>query len=293
MKKTIIAAAIATVVAAPAMADVSVSGQVKVTVADTENAAGDWSPSYDNFLNFKASEDLGNGMSAFAQLSLDVDAQSDLNSTTAGTTSGTKDMKLGVKGGFGTIVAGSIETLTEGVMAATMDDGAGTGGIETGLTNLTGRNNTIAYISPTVNGVHVAVAGVMDGTATGLAQSTDMLIAYDNGPLAVKAAHIDIDGGTDVTTFAASYTMGDVKVSYLTADDETSGDRDNMYRLDYKMGNNSILLGHLDDETANSDVTSLKLTHSLSKRTKVWVGARDKGTAHTGDVTHFGMIHKF
>jgi predicted porin len=180
-----------------------------------------------------------------------------------------------------------------------MDDGGSHGNLETGLTSL-GRYNAIAYVSPTVNGLHVAAAGTMDGTDSGMFKNTDVLVAYDNGPLSLKAARTSVEAGAsdyDVTSLAASYKIGDLKLSALSVEKDVDGgtsERDNMYRADYSMGNNSILLGRIDDDTANSDITTIKLTHKFSKRTAVWIGHRDKGTAIAGgDTTHFGMIQKF
>jgi predicted porin len=303
-KKTLIAAAVATLASSVAMADVSVSGAVKLTVGDTDGSAGDYGPSLNGSeLTFKASEDLGNGMSAFAQTTI--------NNIAAGTAGAPsyKDQKLGLKGSFGTIVGGRMETLTEGAVSSMMDDGASTHEantqLESSLTNF-GRVNALAYISPTVNGVHVAVAGVLDGTnnatddGDGMFRSTDLLIAYDNGPLSVKASLANLDGtgaaaDTDVTTLAASYKVGDLKLAAMTVKSETDGAasvNDNMYRADYAMGNNVITLGMRDDE-AGDDLTTVKLTHKMSKRTALWLGHRSKDAAAAGDVTHFGMIHKF
>jgi len=300
-KKTLIAAAVATIASTAAMADVSISGQVKVTVAD--NDTSDHAASLDNSLTFKSSEDLGNGLTGFAQITLDTDVDTDTTASAEAAVASTgtieKDAKVGIKGGFGTVVIGRMETLTEGAVSSMMDDGGSHGNLETGLTSL-GRYNAIAYVSPTVNGLHVAAAGTMDGTDSGMFKNTDVLVAYDNGPLSLKAARTSVEAGAsdyDVTSLAASYKIGDLKLSALSVEKDVDGgtsERDNMYRADYSMGNNSILLGRIDDDTANSDITTIKLTHKFSKRTAVWIGHRDKGTAIAGgDTTHFGMIQKF
>ena len=308
-KKTLIAAAIATVAAAPAaMADVSVSGQVKVGFTSTDSTATtnakDWAPSTDNNITFKATEDLGNGMTAAAMIGLDTD--------NGGTGADEKDAKVSLSGGFGTVVIGRMETLTQGAVSTKMDDGGGNGALESDLTNL-GRYAAVAYVSPTVNGFHVAIAGTGNGddvTTTdndgdGLFQHTDVVLAYANGPLSITAARADVDAADNstanykVTTLAASYAVGDMKVSVMDVDkdfDDASTDLgDTIYRLDYKMGNNSILLGHRSNDAGtgntDNDVTSVKLTHSLSKRTAVWVGHRDKDSG--ADQTHFGILTKF
>ena len=314
-KKTLIAAAVATLASSVAMADVSVSGQVKTYFVTTDatsagNNGKDWAPVTDTAIDFKASEDLGNGMSVFAQISLDTDA---INASTTDTTtnqSSEKDSKLGLKGGFGTLVMGRMETLSEGAVSSMMDDG---GALESPLITGFARYDAIAYVSPTVNGLHAAIAGTTNGDAIttddkdgdGMFQHIDFVVAYDNGPLSVKVARADIDAannGTanyDVTTIAASYKIGALKVSAMNVekdfDDTTADLGDDIYRLDYTMGNNSILLGHRSNDAGtggtSNDLTSLKLTHKLSARTAAWVGVRDVESG--ADQTHFGMIHKF
>ena len=323
MKKTIIAAAIATVIAAPAaMADVSVSGNVEQTYVDTDSDANGVDSSPDNSITFKASEDLGNGMTAFAQITLDTDNGS-----------ASKDEKVGLKGGFGTVVLGRMEDFSEGVMAATMTFN-GPAGIE--LAGATGRNNgAVAYVSPTINGVHAGIAGYT-GTGAGdtdTFDAVDMIIAYDNGPLSAKISHEILNGsvvspavtavaavddtdtaqgtsevtaipeGSDqeTTSISVKYAMGDLSAAVLHVSQDNAGgvagaDADDlMLRLDYKMGNNKITLGHAQNETsgaADVDVTALELTHSMSKRTSVYVGMSDSDT-DTADNTYVGMIHKF
>jgi predicted porin len=140
-KKTLIAAAVATVASTAAMAgDSSVSGQVKYTLADTDGAATDWAASFDNSITFKSTEDLGNGLTAFAQITIDTDVDTDTTATadTAVASTGAieKDAKLGVKGAFGTIVAGRMEYLIQGAFSSKMDDGGGNSNLESNLTDL-------------------------------------------------------------------------------------------------------------------------------------------------------------
>ena len=314
-KKTLIAAAVATLASSVAMADVSVSGQVKTYFVTTDatsagNDGKDWAPVTDTAIDFKASEDLGNGLTAFAQITLDTDAINASAADTDTNQSSEKDSKLGLKGGFGTLVMGRMETLSEGAVSSMMDDG---GALESPLITGFDRYDAIAYVSPTVNGLHAAIAGTTNGDAItttdkdgdGMFQHIDFVVAYDNGPLSVKVARADIDAADnstanyDVTTIAASYKIGALKVSAMNVekdfDDTTADLGDDIYRLDYTMGNNSILLGHRSHDAGtggtSNDLTSLKLTHKLSARTAAWVGVRDVESG--ADQTHFGMIHKF
>jgi len=299
MKKTLIAAGIAAIVAAPtAFADVSVSGQVKYTVKN--QGANDFSPSYDNALTFKASEDLGNGLSAFAQITLDTDVTASATGVTDN-----KDQKVGLKGSFGTFVAGRMEYLTEGAVSSMMDDGLSSHGenaqLESALTAF-GRDNAMAYVSPTMNGFHVAVAGSNAADSNNFTNN-DIAAFYDNGPLSIKVsrASVDTTEDYDVTAVGASYTIGDAKISAMYVEKDFDGSstdlEDKIVRLDYKLpGNNSLIIGHksVDNESSTrGDVTSVKLTHSFSKRTAAYIGHRSIDASGTDNVDYIGMIHKF
>jgi len=287
-KKTLIAAAVATVASTAAMADVTVSGQVKYTLTDTANSTSDWSPTSDNEITVKSSEDLGNGLTTFAQITLDVDANNDA----AG--AGEKDAKMGLKGGFGTLVMGRMEYLVEGAFSSKMDDGGG----KTESDQITGfaRTNAVAYVSPTVNGLHVAAAG-SNGAAADMFTNKEVLAVYSNGPLSVMASHVDVKDTQAMNSLYASYAIGDAKISAMTVDTDydaaaTTDLRDNIIRLDYTMGNNSLLIINKDADAANADRTAVKLTHKFSKRTAAYVGVRNNdGT--TEDETYVGMITKF
>ena len=287
-KKTLIAAAVATLASSVAMADVSVSGRVEQGFSDEDAGTTGWAGFTDNQINIKASEDLGNGMSAFGQLSMR-------------NTGAEMDSKLGVKGSFGTVVLGRMEDFSEGVVAATQST-MGTNEGELGAQH-DRTSNGMAYVSPTINGLHFGVAGFAGLTPTSNLDAIDLIIAYDNGPLSVKLARENTDGtqydvatvaevaatyydgdgavttteatghtaltsgvtgvtastGTDhkATSLSIGYSMGDLSGSALWVKEEggTSGNvdaTDLMVRLDYKMGANKLTLQHANDDSNTS-----------------------------------------
>ena len=280
MKKSLIALAIAAA-STSAFAAADISGQIKVIVA-----GDNYTPSFDNELTAKTSDDLGGGLSAFGQVTLDLDA-------TAADANQMKDMKVGVKGAFGTVIAGRMETIMEGVVSEQFNDGAS---VHTGVTqtesNLTaiGRVNAVAYVSPTVNGFHVAVAGTLDGADTDLFTHVDMAAVYDLGTLKLIAAKTDFATGDDITAYTASYGMGDVTIAAGRFEQGTADDT--IVSVNYKMGPIGLYAAHKSSSATDGDVTSLKATYALSKSTAVWVGNRSKQGANA-DVTHFGIITKF
>ena len=317
-KKTLIAMAVASVVAAPiASADVKISGVVEQTFTDTENDANGMDTDTFNMLNVSASEDLGNGMSAFAKYNMLTKAGTSIDETNG-------DMVVGISGGFGTIVAGTMEDFTEGKLAAMMSMEGTTANELSGNANRTAGG--LAYVSPTMNGLHFGIAGY---AGTGAADTSnfdavDVAVFYDNGPLSIKVAQETLNNATanvvaatattvagtadqKTTSIGASYVVGDLKVAALSVKRENqrvnasnavqADSTDFMFKGTYKMGNNSLTLGYAKDDsdtTGDNDVTSVELIHNFSSRTSAYVGfSNNDATAAADDSTFFGLKHKF
>jgi len=213
------------------------------------------------------------------------------------------DMVVGISSGFGTIVAGTMEDFTEGKLAAMMDmEGNGS----TELAGNAGRTaGGLAYITPTVNGLHAGVAGYATADGTDKFDATDIAVFYDNGPLSVKVAQEtlskDMTTGAEeqtTTSVGASYAMGDMKVAVLHVgrDDQagTAGadSDDTMFKGSYKMGNNTLQLGYADDDSAGKDITTVELIHKFSGRTSAYAGVTNNDVTGN-DSTFVGMKHKF
>lgn len=310
MKKTMIAMAVAGVVAAPmASAEVSISGVVEQTFIDDDANTNGWSATTFNMLNFSASEDLGNGMTAFAKFNfLEKDGGT-------GTTDG-GDNVVGLSGEFGTVVLGTMEDFTEGKAMSRLSMN-GPAEIEA-VNNNAGRTaGGIAYVSPSFNGVTIGLAGYADASTTGSnnIDASDVMVHYVNGPLdviltqekqAAEGSLTTTASETDqkTTTMGASYTMGDLKFGVMSIDTDgaegVSADdsTDTALRLDYTMGNNVITVASINDETKTSgtasevDITALEVKHNLSSRTNVYIGFQSHETANN-DKSYVGLVHKF
>ena len=311
MKKTILAMAVASVVAAPAMADVSISGKVEqlFTSTDSTTASSDQlQGATDAALNFKASEDLGNGMSAFATTRLDADGASGAIATL--------DTTVGITGGFGTVVAGRMEAFSEAKIMSMVDVLGGTS-VEPEQDSAGRADDAIAYVSPAMNGLTVGVAGysvvntsVTDDDAFDI---QELALMYANGPLAVNVSKTDANayaqsalGVGDASSVGIKYTAGDLAVSGVWQDieDESSTvSKDNTnYALAavYTMGSNSVALGYVENESQNGttddNTTALELRHNFSGRTRAYAGATwdDNATSSTEtDTVFFGLEHSF
>jgi len=321
MKKTMIAMAVAGVVAAPmASAEVSISGVVEQTFIDDDASSTGWDSATFNMLNFKASEDLGNGMTAFAKYNFlntngktsnDTDTQSGTIATQTG-----GDNVVGLSGDFGTVVLGTMEDFTEGkaMSRLTLD---GPAEIEAANNNAGRTAGGMAYVSPSISGLTIGVAGFADASTSGSENldATDLMAHYVNGPLDIIVTQEKQDKDSSLTsasnddqkttTMGAAYTMGDLKVGMMMIEtdnaggDEDADSEDIAFRLDYTMGNNKIVFASINDETAtvagvktDVDINALEVKHSFSSRTSAYVGFQDHETGDN-DKSYVGLIHKF
>jgi len=208
MQKKIIALAVAGLMsgAAFAQSNVTVYGVLDATwenakasgatVVNSDILSRARMSSNSSLIGFKGAEDLGNGMKAVFQY------ESAITSDTAGAMAGGRDTYVGLAGGFGTFVMG---TLTHPIrtMGAKVDFNPGassagfTGsmygefaGVKTGTDDRA--TNALAYVSPNFSGFTVTGAWVngetrnVDGAAVNFKGYQYQLAGqYENGPLYV------------------------------------------------------------------------------------------------------------
>jgi hypothetical protein len=280
MKKTIIAASIAAVVAAPAaFADVSISGNVYLEVGDNN---GEQNEVFTD-LFFKSSDDLGNGMKVSTVIQITGD---NTNTTMDG------DRILSLSGDFGTIEGGYMETYIEGsIMSKAATDAAHTISIEGGVGNSTAGTG-YRYTSPSFSGVSFT-AEAFDDAEGGAA------VKYSNAGLTV--AYATQTGTDDIAGdyIYAEYKMGDAMVRVVNAEDD-QGNEQTFYGATYKMGNNTIGLGLIDAKagsTAQSGLAAtdgdytVSLKHAMSKSTSAYIA--HFGNDDGDDETVVGILSKF
>jgi len=260
MKKTIIAASVAALVAAPAaFADVKIGGNVIQEFVNTDGTGyNDHGLDSDSNVDlvFTVSEDLGNGMSAFAKIHQVSD---DGNGGSAA------DQSVGIKGDFGTIVAGRMESFTEGkVSAMAANDASDVLSIETNRGFATSRaEGALAYVSPSFNGLTFGVAGfAMNNTGADAATTTSTLSVTGIVGLSTGQNLGAISTGTNTITSTSTSTANVTKqtASFDAVD----------VMVEYANGPLLVRLSHemTDKETFNS------------------------ATAQDQDITNFGVNYK-
>lgn len=299
MKKTLIALAVAGVVAAPAAfaatSNVDIYGKMHMSVSlfddQTTGISDTQISSNASRIGLKGSEDLGGGLAAIWQV------ESGINLDEQNGTMSNRNSFVGLKGNFGTALLGNHDTPLKMVgrsvdlFGDTMADSRNVmgGGSDTRA------KNVAAYVSPSFNGLSViaAYSTDLDTPATITAGDLDnhsvynLSATYTNGPLFAGLAFGDGDGhealGLDKHwRLAAGFTMGNLKFvgQYDSLDDATplvgTGDYTAwMLGASYSMGAIVLKANYMDGDNDLSTATDPKqwtigADYNLSKRTTAY-----------------------
>lgn len=326
MKKTIIALATATALAAPmaAQAKATLYGALQVEIASVDNSGYGENNTSNNRtgtaatetalkvndnkrgrIGIKISEDLGGGMKALAKFEWQVDTPY------GNLTDGAREGWVGLKGGFGEIKAGRIKTAykyTGGVkydpFVTTYMEARKSGGMKGGAFGQNSFWNTSASYKKKFGAVSVWVTlGLDEGDGTtgtpGNSGDISWAVKYKQKNFEVFASANSDDSATgptanDVTKFGGQYKMGPHKISlqFETMDDSNNTD---ILFLGYqmKMGKNVFVaqMGQTDaDGTANDvDYLAIGMVHNFSKKTRAYLGYRDSDGAGTNDLSAISL----
>jgi predicted porin len=279
------------------MAQVTISGNLTMGYTKDE-VAGVKTSGYGtdtSAINFNASEDLGNGLKATAQLRLDQLAESDIpNARGNGVT-------LGLSGGFGSLVMSSAESADYLPIDGLTSNGNGTDA------------DRVTYTTPNISGFTASLTaqdniGVI-GETRGTSAVTTMTLAYANGPLSVDLLSASFRGAKTIgstvvdsrTGVRASYDFGVAKVTYgmLKQDNATAADvTQTGLSVSAPLGAISLSAAMATSKTvgaAKLDGTSFGVSYALSKRTSLNYYNESFDTASAGKTkeSHLLLSHSF
>ena len=298
MNKKLLTAAIgAALVAGPmltAQAGPTVYGKINIGVASLNNGNTTDSKSTvvtddASRLGVKGDENLGRGLKAIYLIEMPVDADEGGFSTqtttgTANTHTTGRDVYAGLQGAWGTVRLGQFNTAYK-MLSVPLEVFGDTIGDFTHSTfqGETRTANTIAYTSPSFNGVSFGLESSRGETGT-TTEANPMVatVSYTGGPLYVGYGRVDLDVSgptagafTEYQKFVASYKIGGVQLFTVLDDLNTeTGSADsktNHYGASYTMGNNTFALTYTkyDAKAVDTDATqtSVGWVHALSKST--------------------------
>lgn len=318
MQKSIVALAVAGVLAASAVAqaETTLYGSARIGVEYVQGKGSGKDSSWDvanqaSRLGVKGSEDLGGGLSAIYQYEFGVNI--DGNGTGANNPWGQRLSFVGLQGGFGTVALGRQYRPAYTFVSQYTDIFNGNITNPYSLTSNDQRmGNAVAYVTPTFSGFTAAAAVLMDGAAN--REDVDAFeagIGYSNGPLNLGFSYsyqpkngaavpsIANAGGAEFSHYGigGSYAMGPFSVGasyeYTDFDDSDLGSIQGYgVVLGFDVMPNTTLRGtygnfHIDSDALydNQEMWGLGVEHRLSKRTMVYIEYVDSDQTYDAATT--------
>lgn len=326
MNKKLLTLAVAATMAAPlsAMADAVMYGKVRLAVEsyDNELTGADYAriQNYASRLGVKGSEDLGDGLKGVYTMEFGVNI-ADTADEFAGSASTvtSRNAFVGLAGNWGTFLIGRHDTPLK-ISTASLDyfaDTAGDNNHDYTEYQLDRRaNGTVAYVSPNMGGLTLALATVPgeNNAADSLGDAYSLAAMYSNSGIFASAAYeagdaeIDALGGlSDLAQmrFGLGYDAGAFKIAGVYENvelDDAGVDGDSwVLNAAYSFGNNTVKAKYFnvqDHLVADHDGFALGLDHDFSKRTQgylIYTRSQfdDVGSDDTVTVWGMGLNHNF
>ena len=227
MNKKLLAAAIAGTLAAPvAIADVAVSGSIRVGVQGASDGTDTtWQiKNSGSRLRFKASEDLGNGQAAYVTYEFGVDA----GAGTIGGGARNRLTEVGIKGGWGSVSLGSQWSTQWSMVGTHIDKSNAFGG--QGYQGQYRMNNSVRY-KTSMGALAVGIDGQMRSGGDDVDSAT---VGFGGSMGALKYGMAWRDNGdSDYTGIGFGTKMGDLSISggWSDVDGGNSGSNNNIGRI--------------------------------------------------------------
>jgi predicted porin len=308
MKKTLIALA-AVAVSSAAMAQVTISGAVGFSYESNKSAVGAKTSGFSNTdgnIGIRATEDLGNGTTASAFLSIQNAGRQ--------AAAASRDVTLTVNGAFGTVSTGQVENASPlanvaGGPVRGLDVSAASGfSLATGAT----LNSVIGYTSPAFSGVRVSVAKLDEAdksadTKANTKPATVYGLSYAAGPLTVGAdlTQMSVENNANYksrTRLTARYNAGVavIGVGYQTFDNRTTAAEPKTTAIGVSVPMGAITLGAQQSTqktagAASNKGTAIGVKYALSKRTDITLFnvSTKEGTNAAAKATRVRLLHTF
>lgn len=301
LTKSIMAVALSSVVAAPAIAgDVQVYGKANVSIQASDEGDGSFSELKSNAsrLGVKGDYKLSDSLRAIYKYELQVDLADE---------SGEKNLKsrnqyVGLKGGFGEVVVGRNDTLlkqSQGKIDLFSDYEADIKGLGWKGENRVG--DSITYKSNKFNGFQVGITYTLEDEVGG-EDGSSIALMYGDAKLkkskfyAAIAMDTDVKG-YDTTRLSVQGKVAGVKLGAIwqTQENTVTGEDKDGFLLSgaYGMGKATIKAQYQSLE--DDDAGTLGVDYKFGKKTKIfgWYSSFNFDEKDDKDYLAVGMEHKF
>jgi len=275
MKKSIMMAAVAALLAGPAMSDISIYGQVEQSISTSADAKN---ISDDNYVGVSVSEAFGeSGNGAFAKIEFGVDDET--NAVT------NRETYVGVNLGDITAQVGRQKNLRK-TMVNGVDAFQGTSFSVAGAA----RADDTVVVKGELGGITLAGSTQLDGTANAdeVGETRELGAAIEVQGISLAAVQSKAGSADAVLTLAADANIAGINLSVAHEPDATNKTTTVVGSTDF--GANTVRVGN--SFVTDSDNTMIaEVAHNFSKNTSVF--ANHSKTENASGTTSVGFAMTF
>ena len=302
------AAALTALLTAPLAAangpiDGKVYGKINVSIVNSDDGTNDsWElKSNASRIGLKGSSQISEGLSVFYKTEFEVCVD---DGDCKGNTLGQRNIFAGIKGQYGSLLAGKNDTPTKQAQKKIDLFNDSVGDIKKTFAGENRMSNIIAYTSPKYGNFSASYA-IMPSEAVdgGLADSKSYSVNYKKDGLYVAVAADSNVKDADILRIVSQYTLDAWKLGFMYQDSDELEEGVIMEKSGYfasaayKSGNVTYKAqyGNNENDTANSDKTTLSLgaDFKLAKNTKSFVFFTDNESSSSTKTFGLGLEHKF
>jgi predicted porin len=269
-------------------------GKVNVSVVNSDSGSEDtWKlNSNASRIGLKGSTQVSEGLTVFYKTEFQVDVDGD------GDVFKQRNIYAGVKGSFGSVLAGKNDTPTKLAQKKIDLFNDLEGDIKKTFAGENRMSNIVAYTTPKY-GNFSATYAVMPGEEDGgsLSDATSYSVNYSKGDLYVAVAGDSNVKGADLVRVVSQYKVDAWQLGLMYQDNDTTDESGYFASAAYKIDNITYKAqyGSNENDTDGSDKTTLSLgaDFKLAKNTKSFVFFTDNEDSSSTKTFGLGLEHKF
>ena len=269
-------------------------GKVNVSVVNSDSGSEDtWKlNSNASRIGLKGSTQVSEGLTVFYKTEFQVDVDGD------GDVFKQRNIYAGVKGSFGSVLAGKNDTPTKLAQKKIDLFNDLEGDIKKTFAGENRMSNIVAYTTPKY-GNFSATYAVMPGEEDGgsLSDATSYSVNYSKGDLYVAVAGDSNVKGADLVRVVSQYKVDAWQLGLMYQDNDTTDESGYFASAAYKIDNITYKAqyGSNENDTDGSDKTTLSLgaDFKLAKNTKSFVFFTDNESSSSTKTFGLGLEHKF
>jgi predicted porin len=289
--------AIAPFTAANGPIDGKLYGKINVAVVNSDSGSTDtWKlNSNASRIGLKGSSQISEGLSVFYKTEFEVCVD---DGDCKGNTLGQRNIFAGIKGQYGSLLAGKNDTPTKQAQKKIDLFNDSVGDIKKTFAGENRMSNIIAYTTPKYGNFSASYA-IMPSEADdgGLADSKSYSVNYKKDRLYVAVASDSNVKDADILRIVSQYKLDAWKLGFMYQENDTTNESGYFTSAAYKSDNITYKAqyGNNENDTEGSDKTTLSLgaDFKLAKNTKSFVFFTDNESSSSTKTFGLGLEHKF